>query len=199
MLKYKLIESNLEQDKDIVPSGDALIALYEDVEKIAKLESTDSRDLEKKKLAFNLAIGKLPWKAAFVDVLLNYQIYKDWDKVGEVVGDKAGAKYLSKYIEEWLRLGYEPEQYNFSVKAAKIDSLKEVVSYFNGQLKPEMTDVQIHNLVYEVATAKNVKGGELFAALYKALIGKEKGPRLGKLIASIGVGETKKMLAFAVS
>jgi lysyl-tRNA synthetase class I len=34
----------------------------------------------------------------------------------------------------------------------------------------------------------------LFAELYQALLGKERGPRLGKLIAALGVARVKKDL-----
>ncbi len=199
MLKYKLIESNLEQDKDIVPSGDAMIALYEDVEKISKTEKPEERELQKKRLAFNIAIGKLPWKAPFVDILLNYQIYRDWDKVGKVVNDPEGAKYLSKYIEAWLAAGYAPDRYNFAVKETKIGSMKKEVAYFSSLLKEGMSDVEIHNLIYETAKQQNVPPIEFFKALYTAMIGKDNGPRLGKLIGAIGVAKVKKMLAYAVS
>jgi lysyl-tRNA synthetase, class I len=199
MVKYVLIENDAQHDKDIDPTGDRLVALYEDVERISRMKEPKVRADMKKMLAFNLAIGKLPWKASFVDVLLNFQIYKDWKRVGAIVNDPAGVKYLSGYIEEWLKKGFEPERYNFSVKRAKISELHPVVNEFASRLKDKMSELEVHNLVYEVAKEKEVNPNELFAALYKALIGKEKGPRMGKLIVSIGIDEVKEMLAFAIS
>ena len=60
-----------------------------------------------------------------------------------------------------------------------------------------MGDVEIHNLVYAVAKERGVQADLLFKAVYEAIIGKDKGPRLGKLLASIGVDKVKEMLAFA--
>ncbi len=199
MLKYILIENDVQHDKDIDPTGDKLIAIYEDVERISKMEASETRADMKKILAFKLSIGKLPWKASFVDVLLNFQIYKDWNKVGEILNDKEGALYLSKYIEEWIRMGYEPERYNFSVKQGKITELNGVVDKFSAKLDGKMSELDVHNLVYEVAKDNGVKTDSLFATLYKALIGKEKGPRMGKLIVSIGIDKAKDMLKFAVN
>ena len=59
--------------------------LYNDIERISTLKEPENRADEKKILAFNVAIKKLPWKSSFVDMLLNYQIYKNWKKVGEML------------------------------------------------------------------------------------------------------------------
>lgn len=197
MLKYALIEPNIQQDKNIDPTGDSLIRLYEEVERVSRLEKAERRADEKKMLAFRLSIKKLPWEASFVDILLNYQIYKDWEKVGEKVNDKEGTRYLSRYIEEWLKVGYEPERYNFSVKPSKINELNDVVRDFNGKLEKGMKDIDVHNLVYSVAEDNDVEPDRLFSALYGALIGKDEGPRIGKLVLSIGIRKTKEILDYA--
>jgi len=197
VLKYILIENDAQRDKDIDPTGDKLIAVYEDVERISRMAEPKTRADMKKQLAFRLSIGKLPWKASFVDILLNFQIYKDWKRVGEILNDTEGAVYLSRYIEEWIRMGYEPERYNFSVKPAKVGELKEIVNKFSAALSENMSELDVHNLVYEVAKNNGVKPDSLFSVLYRALIGKEKGPRMGKLVVSIGIAKTKEMLAFA--
>lgn len=199
MLKYILIENDVQHDKDIELTGDKLIAIYEDVERTRKMEEPKTRAEMKKQLAFKLAIGKLPWKAPFVDMLLNFQIYKDWKKVGEILYDPEGVLYLSGYIEEWLKGGYAPERYNFSINPAKITNLNEVVLKFSSELKTNMTELDVHNFVYEIAKQNNVNPNSLFAELYKGLIGKEKGPRMGKLIVSIGIDKARKMLKSAAS
>ncbi|MDE1860235.1 MAG: lysine--tRNA ligase [Candidatus Micrarchaeota archaeon] len=199
ILKYCLIEPNLEQNKDIDPTGDKLILIYNDVERISALAKPENRADEKKLLAFNVSIKELPWKASFVDMLLNYQIYKDWDKVASMLGDKSGVAYLSGYIDKWLQKGYEPERYNFSVRQTKITDLNDVVRAFAGSIKPGMSDLQLHNLVYDVAKENGVGSEDLFKAVYTAIIGKDNGPRLGKLLASLGVEKTKEMLDFATT
>jgi len=199
ILKYALIQPNIQQNKDIDPTGDKLILLYNDVERINSTDKPENRADEKKIMAFRVAIKKLPWKSSFVDMLLNYQIFRDWKKVGEVLNDPKGVDYLSPYIEKWLAKGYAPERYNFSIKQTKIGSNADAVKDFASRLEPGMKDVEIHNLVYEVAKDNKIDSEQLFNSLYTALIGKEKGPRLGKLVASIGVEKAKDMLAFATS
>ncbi len=199
MLKYALIVPNIEQNKDIDPTGDKLILLYNDIERISKIETSDERADVKKKLAFDVAIKKLSWKSSFLDILLNYQIYRDWDKVSDLVGDRDGVIYLSHYIEAWLSKGFAPERYNFSVKQSKIVTNLDAVRLLASNLKEGMGEVDVHNMIYEVAGNAKVRPEELFKSIYNAIIGKDSGPKLGKLIAAIGIKKVKEMLEFSVN
>ncbi len=194
LLKYALIEPNVEQNKDIDPNGDKLILLYNEIERINLIAKPENRADEKRWLSFHIAIGKLSWKASFIDMLLDYQISKDWNKVGAKLGDEKGVKYLAPYIERWLSKGFAPERYNFSVKQGRITEHKDVVGKFVSALNVGMDDLEVHNLIYSVAKEAGIKPDELFRVIYMALIGKEKGPRMGKLVVSIGVEEVKRML-----
>ncbi len=199
LLKYALIEPDIQSNKDIDPTGDKLIQLYDVVERTGKLDKAQNRANEKRIMAFRVAIKSLPWKASFVDMLLNYQIYHDWKKVGEKLKDPEGVKYLAPYIERWIAKGYAPERYNFTVKQAKIGTNKKEVKDFISSLKEGMTDLEVHNLVYDIAKADNIPADSLFTSLYNALISKDKGPRLGRLIVSIGIDKAKEMLEFAIN
>ncbi len=199
VLKYVLILPNQEQNKNIDPEGNGLIDLYTDIERVAKLGKPENRADEKKLFSFKLSIKKLKWSAPFLDMLLNYQIYRDWKKVGELLNDKEGVAYLAPFITEWLRRNFEPEQYNFTIKPQKISEDKELVAKFASSLKPGMGDVDVHNLVYSVVADDKQQAERLFAAVYTAIIGKSKGPRLGKLIAAIGIEKAKEMLNSAVN
>ena len=65
---------------------------------------------------------------------------------------------------------------------------------FAEKLTSEMSSDEIQALVYDVAKGNTVAPASLFKAIYLALIGKEKGPRLGPFIKIIGVEETRKLL-----
>jgi lysyl-tRNA synthetase class 1 len=199
LLKYSLIEPNVEQNKDIDPNGDKLILLYNEVERINAIAKPDGRADEKRWLAFRIAVGKLSWKASFVDMLLDYQISKDWNKVGIKLNDVEGVRYLSPYIERWLAKGFAPERYNFSIKQSKITENKEAVRAFVSALKTDMTELDVHNLIYAVAKEQGIKTDGLFKTMYRALIGKDNGPKMGKFIVSIGVDEAKRMLQESLS
>jgi lysyl-tRNA synthetase class 1 len=199
ILKYALIEPNIEQNKDMDPTGDKLILLYNEVERISTISKPDTRADEKRALAFAIAIKKLPWKSSFVDMLLEYQIYKDWDKVGKKLEDKAGVKYLSGYIEKWLAKGYAPDRYNFSLHQTKVKENIEAIKSLISKLDTAMDELQVHNLVYQVAKEHGIKADGLFKTVYTGLIGKDNGPRLGKLIVAIGVDKVKEMLTYSVN
>ncbi|MCL4403300.1 MAG: lysine--tRNA ligase [Candidatus Parvarchaeota archaeon] len=194
LTKYLLSVTDLDKDKDIDPTGDRLIKVYEEVERLSKLSAPENRADEKKFITYRRTVGALRWKAHFLDILLNYQIYKDWDRVGDILGDREGILYLAPFITKWLKEEYEPERYNFAVKQGKITKLGDVVAYFAASLKEGMNDLEVHNLVYSVSKEKNVAPSELFKQLYLAIISKEDGPRLGKLVTSIGIDRVKEML-----
>ncbi len=197
LAKYILSVPSLEQDKNIDPTGDHLVRLYDDIERLSRLEKPENRADEKKLIAYKRTVGSLRWKARFLDMLLNYQIYRDWNKVGEILGDKEGVAYLAPFITKWLEDDYEPERYNFTVKQGKLTDHADAVNAFASSLKEGMDELEIHNLVYSVAKEKNVGTPELFKQLYLATICKEDGPRLGKLFASIGVARVIDMLGKA--
>lgn len=199
VLRYALAFSNLSQNKEIDPSGDKLVLLYEEIERISRLEKPENRADEKKIVAYKLSIGKLNWKASFLDMLLNYQVYKDWSKVAALLNDKEGVEHLSPYITEWLKRDFEPERYNFAVKPQKIGENMDAVRMFTSALNQSMSDVEVHNLVYSVAKESGVSSQDLFLVLYRAIIAKDSGPKLGKLIAAIGIDKVKEMLNFAVT
>ncbi len=199
IIKYMLIEPNIQQNKDITLEGEKLIKIFDEVERLSRIDKPEDRADQKKKLALKFATKGLKWHAPFVEVLLYYQVYKDWDKVSEVTKDSEGVKYLSPYIEEWLKRGLEPERYNFSIKQGVIKEHKEVAKYFAESLNSSMSAIEIHNKVYEVAKEKSIEPSALFKELYNALISKDNGPRLGKLIEAIGVEKAKQMILNAAA
>ena len=134
-----------------------------------------------------------------MDVLLNFQIYRDWEKVGKILNDPEGVRYLSVYINEWIKRGHMPEKYNFSVSKSKVSENKEALATLTGKLAENMGEVDVHNMIYSVARESGVEPKDFFATLYRALIGKDSGPRLGKLICAIGISRTKEMIDYAIS
>ena len=57
-----------------------------------------------------------------------------------------------------------------------------------------MRDIDVHNLVYEVAKKHSIQPKEFFKTLYVALLGQPYGPRLGRLIVALGVEKVKNTL-----
>ena len=193
LVKYFLLRADLDENKDFDPTGHSLMKLYDDYEAVSVLDITTADRAGVKKHAAFVLTGRKKWKARFLDVLLHYQIYKDWQKVGQLLGDPDGVKYLSKYIEAWVTQGYAPEEYSFTIKPTKPSELAGIKEFANA-LSSQMNEVDIHNLVFETAKALNIPPANMFKSLYTSLLGKEKGPKLGKLIKALGPDEVRKTL-----
>ena len=57
-----------------------------------------------------------------------------------------------------------------------------------------MDALAIHNAIHDFASENGIETKTMFSEMYQALIGKERGPRAGKLIAALGVERVKKDL-----
>lgn len=195
VIKYKLVKPDLEENVDINPTPDRLLRLMDEFMQAAELSKQDkekmSRHERKMAIAFELSADKLNWKTPFVDLLLYYQIYGDWDAVAKLTNDKESVVYLKKYAEEWLARGLVPEDYRFEYKPDPNLSTENVREFLES-LQPGMDSLAIHNNVFEFAKSKGIEPKALFAEVYNALIGKPRGPRLGKLIAALGIERVKK-------
>ena len=133
-------------------------------------------------------------ESGFHRCLINYQIYGDWDFVAKKVGDIDGVNYLKGYIENWINSEFLPEEFVFKFSPTKIEMFHEELVLFAKRLDPAMSARDIHNLVYDVARGRGIEPPSFFKALYKSLISKDYGPRLGRLIKSLGIENVKKKL-----
>jgi lysyl-tRNA synthetase class 1 len=197
IIKYILVKPDLEENVDINPTAESMLKTMEDFQKAAELALKDKEALNrherKMAIAFELSAEKLMWKVQFLDVLLYYQIYHDWKEVEKMTGDPEGVRYLRPYVEEWVKREFMPDDYRFKYQpgaaAPSADALGLVRSLDDG-----MDALGVHNAIFEWAKSHGMESKTLFAELYQALLGKERGPRLGKLIAALGVARVKKDL-----
>lgn len=58
----------------------------------------------------------------------------------------------------------------------------------------EWTAEMIHNAIHEVAVMSEVKAGTLFQAIYHRVIGRDRGPKIGWLLETLGREETIRLL-----
>jgi lysyl-tRNA synthetase class 1 len=195
VIKYKLLKPDLAENVDINPTPDRLIRLIDEFMQAAEYSTQNKEKLtrheRKMAIAFELSTKKLKWTTPFLDVLLYYQIYNDWEKVSELVSDKEGVDYLRGYVAEWIKQDFIPEDYRFKYQADP-NNASELAKEFISNLSEGMDALEIHNSVFDFAKSKGIEPKELFAQLYLSLIGKSRGPRLGKLIAALGVARVKK-------
>jgi len=199
VIKYQVYKSDSQVDKEFDPSGNNMLNMYDDYERTSGLQQSAeiSRADNKKRIAYEIS-GSRKWKARFLDMLIYYQVYGDWNEVGKLLNDREGVKYLSQFIESWISEGYPPEEYSFTITPTKPENV-EGTKAFRDALKEGMDAIAVHNLVFAVAKERNIKPEELFKALYTSIIGKEKGPKLGKLVAAVGISKVKEILTKATS
>ncbi len=195
IIKYMLVRPDLEENIDINPTSENLLRTIEDFEGASKLEQGKldemGRPERKRAIAFAISTNKMRWKS-FLDLLLYYQIYQNWEEVGKKLNDNEGAFYLKPFIEEWIARDFIPEDYRFKYQAGKVPISENVKKYMVGISGGDA--LSIHNSVFEFAKANSIEPKQMFAELYQAVIGKPKGPRMGKLIEALGVERLKRDL-----
>ncbi len=98
------------------------------------------------------------------------------------------------YCKVWLEK-YAPKTLKFEIISGKVElseEEKKFVEKYAEELKEEMDAETIHKLVYDVAKKCGIDANKAFKAIYKILVGKDYGPRLGYFIKSLGVDWVKK-------
>ncbi|MBU0532853.1 lysine--tRNA ligase [Candidatus Micrarchaeota archaeon] len=195
IIKYMLLKPDLEENVDIDPTSEKLLRTIEDFEGATKIDLSKedlARSDRKRATAFNLSTDKMKWNAPFLDMILYYQLYHDWEKVKELSQDLEGVEYLKPYMQEWIEQEYLPDDYRFKYQPSKESS--ENVKKFVAELKDGMDAIAVHNAVFEFAKENSIAPKEMFKELYMAFLGKERGPRMGKLITALGIEKVKKDL-----
>lgn len=195
IIRYILVKPDLEENVDINPTAESMLRTMEDFQRAAELAKKDRESLNrherKMAIAYELSAESLGWRVPFLDVLLYHQIYGDWKEVAERTGDAEGAEYLRPYVEEWIARDFMPEDYRFKYTSGK-DGAGENAKALLASLEDGMDALAVHNAVFEFAKSRGLEPKALFAELYGALLGKAKGPRMGKLISALGVARVKK-------
>jgi lysyl-tRNA synthetase class 1 len=195
VMKYFIYRADSQEDKNFDPTGQNMLMIYEDYEYASSLNQPIenlSRADRKKRIAYEIS-GKRLWKAKYLDVLLHYQIYQDWEKVKSILNDSEGVEYLKPYILYWIENDYVPEDYSFSIRPTRPSDVTGLFE-FADKLHDGMDQLEIHNLVFDTAKSLGIDPKQFFKTLYTAIIGKEKGPKLGKLIYAIGPSKVKDLI-----
>ncbi|MBN2122609.1 lysine--tRNA ligase [Candidatus Micrarchaeota archaeon] len=195
VLEYALLRPDIQEDKELVLDESTLLPLITDFEHAASLDQDSelARADRKKAVAYSLC-GKKEWSAPLTDVLLNYAIYKDWEKVGELLEDKEGAAYLSKYVNSWLERGWIPDKYVFNLGEGGSPQNPALLRKFAESLREGMGEDEVQAAAFDTAKGEGIPPKELFRDAYTVLIGKPMGPRLGKFIRIAGISRIKGML-----
>ncbi|MFH1264015.1 MAG: lysine--tRNA ligase [Pseudomonadota bacterium] len=119
-------------------------------------------------------------------------------KEGYEISDLAALAARAVYAKKWLdRFG--PENLKFTVQSSMPEVArtlspvqKKALAEVAISLEPGMTAEKIHLLIYGVKDRLGLTPTELFEAVYKAILGTEKGPRAGFFLASLETDFVKR-------
>jgi lysyl-tRNA synthetase, class I len=105
-----------------------------------------------------------------------------------------------EYIRRWLEL--YGERYRIRVRelgepvAGARTDLRSTLDALSSNLQQIDWEAQaIHNTVHETAKSVGVKAGDLFAELYRYVIGQDRGPKIGWLFETLGRSKVLQLLA----
>jgi lysyl-tRNA synthetase, class I len=183
------------KETEIIPK------LYDEYQKAADayFNKTDE-DLAR---AFELSqIGEVqkPPTARFSILAQWVQMPNMQEKIKEE-GLEAWAVYARVWIEK-----YAPESAKFLVQkdlpeaaASLSDKQKELLHKIASELNKDLDAEEFQTQIYELGKALGLNGKETFAAIYKALIGKDHGPKAAWLILSLDKEFIKKRFREAAS
>lgn len=199
-----------------------VIKIYEDYDRCERIyfdqETVNAKRAEKEKRIYELSQvtdvpQTLPAQIPFRH-LCNLLLIHDGE-VEEALQAMPGYQDLSDELVRrarqrgacawtWIQ-EFAPEDFRFSVvdpgsttpieltqnEAAAIVALEKLVQ---GGLQG-MTDKDVQNAIYEIARNEGIEPKSFFPVLYRVLIGKEKGPRLGGFLKTLGAERVSDILA----
>ena len=200
-------EFNISFDLDV-------IKVYEDYDKCERIyfkkEEVSEKEYQQQKRNYELSQikttpKKIPFQPRLRHLLNVLQIYSGDEKriqehfKKEVTSkeDKEKLQVRIQCAKNWLDK-YAPEEFKFEVNKS-LPTLtkkeKEIVKAIKEKISKAKNEKQLHESFYEIAEQQKVETKELFQTAYKALINKEKGPRLANFIFTIGKKEVMKLFS----
>jgi len=108
-----------------------------------------------------------------------------------------GYKEFDGYLEQKIELAHNMAMDNVALTRAKIEfneierkAIQELITALEASSDAE----HIQGAIYQIARNNGIKPPEFFKLLYRAILGTEKGPRLGGYIADIGIKKVTGIL-----
>ncbi|MEM0453599.1 MAG: lysine--tRNA ligase [Sulfolobales archaeon] len=190
VIKYFLLKHDLEENRNLRMDPKYLLSLYEEYKLVGDGKYQDVKQFR----AWELS-GGIKWGTSFGELLIYYQIYRDWDTILNMTKDYVTINDLKLYVEEWIKNNLLPDEYDVQLKPSQPpESVKDLIIEFSESINESMSDIDIHNKVYELARSRGRDPSELFSGIYTLLFNKSKGPRLGKFIKVLGVNRFKSIV-----
>ena len=95
---------------------------------------------------------------------------------------KLAANWVNLYAPEMIKFELLSEPPKLDLSKEQKEALKIISDLIQGE---DLTDVELHNKIYEIATSIPIEPKILFGAIYQVLIGKESGPKAAAFINAL--------------
>ncbi len=184
-----------------------VLKIYADFDKLERIyfgeEELAKEKLAKQKRIYELSSislpKKMPFQPSFRHLSMLVQIHKgNIEKVLDYYQKDERTRRRAELAWNWIQK-YAPEEFRFELQEKVNISLKEqekkALRILSKKLKEKDYDEEtLFEEFYSICQEANIKNTDFFAAAYKVLINKEKGPRLASLILAIGKDKIIKLL-----
>jgi lysyl-tRNA synthetase class 1 len=188
LLRFLLVKMNIRQQMNFDPSEpDTIPKLFDEYQEYAEHYFSDAKDDYARVFELSqIDAIKEPPKVRFTTLAQWVQMPNMHETL-----EKEGLLEWEPYARTWLER-FAPEKDKFMVQeevseAARqlSDMQKEYLSKVAGLL-PEVGDAeQLQTMMYDLGKSMGLSGKEGFQAIYRALLGKESGPKAAWLILSL--------------
>ncbi|VVB51163.1 Lysine--tRNA ligase [uncultured archaeon] len=110
--------------------------------------------------------------------------YKEFDEELLMRRIKAASHWVARFCPEHLKFTLLTEKPAVELTALQVKGLHALAEALNENWTPET----LHKKIYETARGAGLQPTELFTAIYRALIGKDKGPKAAAFLLSLDRG-----------
>jgi len=182
---------------------------YEDFDKCERIyfkeqEAKNEKEFENQKRIYELSVvdktpKKMPFQPSFRHLTTVVQIYEgDLDKVvgdyGVKGSDADRLKVRAGCAINWLEK-YAPDDMKFKIvdKMNVSGKDKETILKVIEKMNDKITDKNLHEEIYTICKSSGYEPKDFFKMFYKALINKEKGPKLAAFLLTIGKKRLEKI------
>lgn len=213
----RYIFAKYKPDQEFAISFDLdVLKIYEDYDRCERIyygleEGLQDSKIEREKRIYELAQVKSP--SSIAPVQIPFRHLCNLLQINELDIEKT-IKHLQKEFNisdfdvknlrcksicaiNWLK-NYAPDEFLFKILECKIDFLEDeinILKELHSKLNNNLDEKGIQNVFYELKDIFNTDPKKLFELVYRALIGKEHGPKMGSFIKEIGIERVKSILS----
>jgi lysyl-tRNA synthetase class 1 len=195
-----------------------VLKIYEDYDKCERIyfdrEEVGEKRKVKEKRIYELSQVKdvpaeIPYQAPFRHLCNLLQIHGgDIEKAIDALGDVADAhrekvRVRARCAWNWITT-YAPEDFRFSLRSpddtpietsdAELEAIRKLKQEIASRYE-EHDEKSLSGALFEIARSSGLEPKQFFQVVYRALIGREKGPRLANFIRTVGKDRILEVLS----